>query len=157
MSYSSIENKKKPFYQKGLQFECLKCGKCCSGFPGFVYLSIEDIKEICSFLDLDNKQFISRYTRTVHIFRQKRLSLIEKSGYDCIFWDRSEKLCTIYPARPYQCKSYPFWKSNLVSEREWKKVQDFCPGVNRGRVYSREEIESFLKKTPDYDAGNYNF
>jgi len=148
------EDHNEPFYNQGLQFECLKCGNCCSGFPGFVYLSHDDINTICNFLGIDNEQFVVKYTRPVHLFGQKRLSLTEKPDYDCIFWDRREKLCTIYKARPYQCRSYPFWKSNLISEREWKRVENFCPGINRGRVYSTDEIERFLKETPDYNLKN---
>ena len=142
-----------PFYSRGLQFECTRCGKCCTAYPGFVYLSEHDIDSIAKFLKLNKGSFISRYTRRVEIFHEPRLSLIEKPPFDCIFWD---SLCTIYPVRPYQCRSYPFWKRNLVSEREWEKVGNICPGINRGRVHSRVEIDWWIRNTPPYNCEQFS-
>jgi len=140
--------KDEPFYRSGLQFECTKCGKCCTGFPGFVYLSEDDIESIAKFLKMDKGSFIQKYTRNIHVFEEPRLSLIEKPPYDCIFWN---KVCTIYPVRPYQCRSYPFWKRNLISCREWEKVRNICPGTGRGRVHSSAEIDAWLRNTPSYN------
>jgi Fe-S-cluster containining protein len=64
-----------------------------------------------------------------------------------VFW---KTLCTIYEARPYQCRSFPFWKRHLVSSREWEKVGDRCPGINRGKLHTASEIEGFAQGTPDY-------
>jgi len=141
-----------PFYKDGLQFECTKCGNCCTGFPGYVYLSVKDIYSIAESLKLDKVSFLKKYTRTIHVFGEKRLSLIENPPYDCIFWD---KICTIYNVRPYQCRSFPFWKRILVSYREWEKAAHNCPGMNRGKVHSREEIECLLRNTPPYDTAGF--
>lgn len=142
----------KPFYEKGLQFECTRCRKCCTGFPGYVYLSETDIKNISEFLQTDKEGFIKRYTRIVHVFHEERLSLIEKVDYTCIFWD---KICTIYPTRPHQCRTYPFWKRYLVSAREWNKAHEFCPGINRGRLHTKSEIEHFAGDIPNYDISKF--
>jgi Fe-S-cluster containining protein len=136
------------FYRNGLQFECLKCGKCCTGEPGYVWLSSGDITAISIFLGIEKGLFLKKFTRTVQFFGEMRCSLIEKSDNACIFWD---KLCTIYPARPYQCRSFPFWKRNLISKREWDKTAWRCPGINRGRIFSEKEIETLLENTPDYN------
>ena len=147
------EEKSTSFYEKGLQFECLKCGKCCSGYPGYVYLSETDIERLSAFLHVDRTKFLEKYTRLVRVFHEQRLSLIEKFPYDCVFWD---KTCTIYPARPHQCRTYPFWKRYLVSRREWNKIAEFCPGINRGKVYSREEIDALIKTTPRYNILHFS-
>jgi Fe-S-cluster containining protein len=139
-------------YEKGLQFECTRCGKCCTGFPGFVYLSEPAVKLIADFLDETVERFLIKYTKTVSIFHENRLSLIEKSNYDCIFWD---KICKIYPVRPYQCRSYPFWKKHLVSKREWDKAGRFCPGINRGKVHSKNAIDDLIRNVPDYNIENF--
>ena len=146
-------SKEVPFYKKGLQFECIQCGKCCTGYPGFVYLSETDIKSISEYLHCDKRGFIKKYTKTVRYFYEERFSLNEKSNYDCIFWD---KICTIYPSRPHQCRTYPFWKRNLVSEREWNKTAKFCPGINRGQLYSFEEILMLSTKVLNYDIGRFD-
>ncbi|HEB31252.1 MAG TPA: YkgJ family cysteine cluster protein [Spirochaetes bacterium] len=139
--------KKARFYVKGLQFECTKCGKCCTGFPGFVYLSESDILSITKYLKENIGRFLIKYTKNVSLFHENRYSLIEKPNYDCVFWD---SLCTIYPARPYQCRTYPFWKKHVVSEREWEKAGKFCPGINRGIVHSKDLIENFVQNIPGY-------
>jgi Fe-S-cluster containining protein len=135
------------FYSDGLQFECTQCGKCCTGAPGFVYLSDFDEARISEFLNVHEQSFLREYTRTVTIFGERRRSLTERPNYDCVFW---KKTCTIYPVRPYQCRSYPFWKRNLVSNREWLKVGSKCPGIDRGRLHSAEEIERCITCTPVY-------
>jgi Fe-S-cluster containining protein len=140
------------FYSRGLQFECLKCGNCCTGAPGFVYLSQADIASIANFLQKDYRSFIHQYTRVVRVFGERRLSLTERSNYDCVFW---QKICTIYESRPYQCRSFPFWKLHLVSSKEWEKAARRCPGMNRGAVYTEEMIEELLQGIPDYNLDRF--
>ena len=142
-----------PIYEKGLQFECTRCGKCCTGFPGFVYLSEPTIVSIAEYLNESINRFMIKYTKTVSVFHEKRFSLIEKPNYDCIFWD---DLCMIYPVRPYQCVAYPFWKRHLVSKREWEKAARFCPGINRGTVHSKSVIEELVQNVPDYDIRKFS-
>ena len=35
-----------PWYREGLRFECIRCGGCCTGFPGTVRVTNEEIEEI---------------------------------------------------------------------------------------------------------------
>jgi Fe-S-cluster containining protein len=69
------------------------------------------------------------------------LSLKEKANFDCVFWEGG---CAVYSSRPLQCRTFPFWKNNLLSVRAWKSLS--CPGINRGELHSREAIESRLEK-----------
>jgi Fe-S-cluster containining protein len=141
------------FFNTGLKFECTKCGKCCSGFPGYVYLSEEEVMHIANHLMSEASQFTKKYTKFVHILGQLRLSLIEKPPFDCVFYENG---CMIYKARPYQCVSYPFWRRHIVSQREWNKLGEFCPGINRGILHSKEEIEGLLNNVPDYNVMNFS-
>ena len=38
--------------------------------------------------------------------------------YDCVFLkedpERGRKTCSIYPVRPLQCRTWPFWPENLA-------------------------------------------
>lgn len=43
-----------------------------------------------------------------------------QDGPACVFWEEG---CTVYPVRPPQCRSFPFWEG--VSEEELR----LCPGV----------------------------
>ena len=141
------------FCNNGLRFKCTGCGHCCTDEPGFVYLSEKDIKNIANFLGIDIPSFIKKYTIIVWIYGEKRLSLKEKDNYDCIFFEN--KRCIIYPVRPYQCSSYPFWRNNLKSKESWNRVAEECPGVNKGKFYSKLEIENVLSNTPDYNVENF--
>ena len=63
---------------------------------------------------------------------------------DCVFLvpTATGRGCAIYPVRPNQCRTWPFWSSNLVSIDQWNFAAQKCPGINRGRWYSFEEIEA---------------
>ena len=137
------------FYEQGLHFKCTGCGSCCGGAPGFVYLSEEDIINISEYLRIDKISFIKKYTIIVRIFGEKRLSLREKSNYDCIFL--KDESCLIYQIRPYQCSSYPFWKKNVESEKSWHNVTRECKGVNNGKLYTKEDIDKIISETPNYN------
>ena len=93
---------------------------------------------------LDARTFLERYCREVKIGGIPRVSLIEKWNYDCIFWEKDG--CSVYCNRPMQCRSYPFWSGNLVSRRGWEQLKSSCPGVGRGRIHSRREIEGWIRK-----------
>ena len=66
---------------------------------------------------------------------------LEHNAEHCVFFDTENKGCQIYGARPIQCRTWPFWDSNLKSEKAWKETCEECPGSGNGKVYSLEEIE----------------
>jgi len=67
---------------------------------------------------------------------------------DCIFLRTIEgkKRCVIYPVRPKQCRTWPFWSENLAGPNAWNKAAIKCPGINRGKLYSLQEIERIRKQ-----------
>ena len=130
------------FYENGLNFECTQCSKCCRFDPGYVFLSYDDLDRLISYLNLSETEFIEKYCRKVNMGDSNRLSLIEKSNFDCIFWKNGG--CEIYEARPLQCRSYPFWKPFLVDKKSWDSESLSCPGMNQGRLVSKETIEKWL-------------
>ena len=77
-----------------------------------------------------------------------RYSLIEKPGGDCIFWDKSAG-CTVYPARPVQCQTWPFWPENVETPEDWDRVRSVCPGSGHGRLYTVDEIVSSISRHED--------
>ncbi len=134
---------KNPFYHDGLHFTCTRCSACCRFDPGFVFLSETDVKRLASALDMTYTQFIDVYCRWIPAGGgYEQLSLKERSNYDCIFWKDG---CTVYEARPLQCRTYPFWSSIVLSEESWKTVRAECPGIDQGEWHSKEEIEDQLK------------
>ena len=126
-----------PWYQSGLAFECTRCGACCTGAPGFVWVDEAMIADLAAFLGMEPTAFSKKYVRRVG----DRYSLVERPGGDCIFWSKDVG-CTVYPARPVQCRTWPFWDENLASPADWKGGSGAAvPGVGRGRVfYGMDEI-----------------
>lgn len=126
-----------PWYQDGLAFECTRCGACCTGAPGYVWVNAEEIARLAEYRGETVEQFSRVFVRRVGA----DFSLIEKPGGDCIFWDRRTG-CTVYPVRPVQCQTWPFWPENIATPDDWSRVERVCPGSGRGRVYGVEEIRA---------------
>ena len=93
----------------------------------------EEIESLRGFLGLSLEEFGQRYLRKVGT----RYSLIEKANGDCVFYARG---CTVYAARPHQCRKFPFWSENLRSREAWKEAGEECPGMDHGRLYPVEEV-----------------
>ena len=132
-----------PFYSKGLRFECTRCSKCCRFTPGFVFLSKKDLDRIARTLKTSPSEVRKHFCRVVKIGEIRKLSLVEKTNLDCIFWENGK--CSIYEGRPLQCRSYPFWSSNLFSQRAWDNAALSCPGIGQGTVHNQSTIEGWLK------------
>ena len=39
-----------PWYKDGLQFTCTQCGDCCTGAPGVVWVTDDELREIADYL-----------------------------------------------------------------------------------------------------------
>jgi Fe-S-cluster containining protein len=129
-----------PWYRDGLRFRCTQCGKCCTGQPGYVWVDEAEIAEIASLLGEPVEQARELYTRRVMGGR----SLREKVNHDCVFYDR-RRGCTIYTVRPRQCRTWPFWQSNVDTPEAWQETCEACPGAGRGELISAEEITQRLQ------------
>jgi len=92
------------------------------------------------------EQFWSEYTKRIG----RRVTLIEKPNYDCIFLERVEgkARCRIYPVRPKQCRTWPFWKLNLASPDTWNDQVHRCPGINRGPLHEAQKIQEQVDGSP---------
>lgn len=127
-----------PWYKDGLQFQCTGCGECCTGAPGYVWVNKDDIAKMAAEVGLDTAVFEARYVREVG----KRKSLREHpTTYDCVFLDGDSRKCNVYGARPRQCRTWPFWDSNIRTPESWAQTCEVCPGSGKGRLYQLEEID----------------
>lgn len=132
-----------PFWADGIRFECQSTGRCCTsrGTYGYIYLTLSDRKRMAKHLGLATREFTRRYCdKTDGHFHLKAPEA------DCCFLDG--KRCTVYEARPAQCRTWPFWPENL-NARTWSRdVVTFCPGVGKGRLYTAEEIRELRDQDP---------
>src|SRR5436309_15667037 len=85
-----------PWYQDGLRFRCTRCGHCCTGAPGYVWVNDEELAAIAEFRGENLDETRGLYSQAVD---GRRRSLREKANGDCVFYDRQQG-CTIYPVRP---------------------------------------------------------
>ena len=143
---------KNTWYDEGLSFECTQCGNCCTGPTGYVWFCDEEAETMAGHLGMELEDFLKQYARKV----DGRWSLGENwnkqiHGYDCVFLRRDETgkaLCGIYPVRPAQCRTWPFWPENLRSSRSWQRTAHTCPGMNHGNFYPAEKIRIIRDQTP---------
>jgi Fe-S-cluster containining protein len=136
-------NDASPWYRDGLAFACTRCGHCCTGAPGFVWVDGDEIARLAGPMDLTPEAFAAKFVRRVG----HRLSLIEHRNGDCVFWDRASG-CTVYEGRPDQCRTWPFWERNVHSPEAWVEVGRGCPGVGRGQLVAADEITALLPRGP---------
>lgn len=137
-------NRHSPWYAGGLRFTCTQCGNCCSGAPGYVWVTAREIKAIAGRLEMTVAAFERRYVRQV----DSRTSLTERRDGDCDFLrrlDDGRAICAIYEDRPSQCKTWPFWDENLESPHAWAVASSDCPGMNNGTIHPLTVIQAALK------------
>lgn len=132
----------RPWYHKGLRFECTQCGACCSGEPGYVWVEEEEIDAMAKAMEISVEKFESQFVRRVGV--QK--SLREYPDGDCILLDPEERTCMVYEGRPIQCRTWPFWDSTVETKKAWKETCQECPGAGKGKLYSLDQIEYERKK-----------
>jgi Fe-S-cluster containining protein len=126
-----------PWYHKGLNFTCSQCGDCCTGAPGYVWVNKAEITALAQRFDMDEESFEETYVMQVGI----RKSLKEFPNGDCVFFDGKKRKCTVYENRPRQCRTWPFWDSNLRSPEAWAETCEICPGSGKGKLHQLDSIE----------------
>lgn len=131
-----------PWYREGLRFECTACGKCCTGVPGYVWVTEAEIERMARHL----RQPVERFTRQ-HVRRVgKRLSLVERRNGDCILLQDGR--CRVYAVKPTPCTTFPFWDGPLADEASWKETAQRCEGIGRGALYPLADIERLRAGDP---------
>ena len=131
------------FYLTGLRFECQGDGKCCvtRGEYGYVYLSFNDRKRLAAHFGVSLSVFNQKY-----VIKEDGWYRLRYEGRDCPFLIRTR--CSVYEARPWQCRTWPFWSENM-NPAVWEEIAAYCPGIGKGRLYSAEEISRILTRKQD--------
>ncbi len=135
---------KTPWYAGGLAFECVQCGRCCEGpEEGYVWVTTDEIVAIADYLRVPEDQVRKKYVRRV---AAGQYSLVERrDNRDCVFLRAAEggrRRCAIYPVRPVQCRTWPFWPTNLVNADMWAQAGLRCKGINCGELIPFDDIEA---------------
>jgi Fe-S-cluster containining protein len=128
------------WYQEGLRFRCTRCGDCCTGEPGHVWVNAEELQTIAELRGQPVAEVVGLYTRV----GSRGRTLREKVNGDCVFFERGQG-CTVYSARPRQCRTWPFWHSTAGTPRAWEETKAVCPGAGHGDLIPAEEITRRIK------------
>jgi hypothetical protein len=135
--------------KNSFSFDCTKCGKCCYG-PGNVYFSQKDCINIKKYLKLNEDQWNQLAQRIFH--KNQNGIYIHKTYNKCYFLDDKNR-CRIYPIRPLQCRTFPFWPSYFSKLKELENLIHSCPGSKlvdfqkNAKTYSVDEIVYYCNKT----------
>jgi Fe-S-cluster containining protein len=106
--------------------KCAACeGKCCTGESGYIWLTPDEMVKIAKYLQMELEDFKSTYLRKVRYRYSLKEQLVGES-YECIFFDTAAKNCAIYPVRPTQCATFPFWD---YFKDHIEEVVEECPGI----------------------------
>ena len=127
-----------------MKFDCSKCpGYCCS--HGSIAVTDHDIRRLARHFDITERTARRRFTYTYttggvseQILRHHKDTIYKTV---CRFFDREQRRCTVYAARPYVCRKYPYgntcgYYGFLKFERAHQDDDQFIPTV-RIRVAPR--------------------
>ena len=128
----------------GLRFECQPgCTACCEQ-KGFVNLTEADIPRAAQFLGMTPAAFERKYVfrtknrRRLRVPRDSQCSFLRDGG------------CSIHPAKPTQCRVFPFWPELVESRQEWRRTARYCPGMGKGPLI---QIEAAKELAAEMRAG----
>ena len=133
----------KEIFKKGINFKCQGSSNCCvsRGSYGYVYLSKKDLINIAKYLNVSINLFKKKYCE----YSDGYLHLKEMNiNGNCQFLEN--KKCSIYTARPMQCRTWPFWKENMNIKKWNEELINFCPGIGKGKLISASMIQKKINR-----------
>lgn len=119
------------------RFACHRCGNCCSGGAGYVWLEDGEEARLANALGLSTDAFEALHVRTAIDPRtgELRRALRERAGEGgaehggpCTLLE-GKNTCTAYSARPRHCATFPHWPSVLADARAFESARATCPGI----------------------------
>ncbi|MCL4430736.1 MAG: YkgJ family cysteine cluster protein [Epsilonproteobacteria bacterium] len=105
---------------------CASCGgNCCTGESGNIFVSVTEITAIAKLLGMEEGEFRRTYLRK-EVYRYSLKEKVVNGSHDCVFFNRLQNGCSIYQARPLQCRTFPFWD---YFRHRIDELKAECPGI----------------------------
>jgi Fe-S-cluster containining protein len=119
----------KRWFDKSLSFACTSCGRCCKSRNTRVYVNPSEVEELATHKSTTVPDFLHKYTSMVTDARGRVLTTLvgHPTLQQCVFLEGNK--CSVYEARPTQCRTYPFWPQNLIGPAEWRAEAANCEGI----------------------------
>src|SRR5271169_5416748 len=122
-----------------MRFSCQPgCTRCCTQ-KGWVYLSVEDVPRLAAFLGMSPGEFQRRY-----VYSTKRTLRLRIRQGQCPFLKANG--CSVHPAKPTQCRVFPFWPELIEDKKELAETAQWCPGIGKGDVVLVETLEQSARE-----------
>lgn len=131
------------------RFDCHRCGHCCTGGEGHVWLEDGEVLAMAEAKGMDPAAFERLHVRTVPDPREPsrlRRSLRETdegSGGRCTLLEGANH-CSVYTARPSHCRTFPYWLSVMETEDGFEAARATCPGI-RPEPDAAMQAEAFAR------------
>ncbi len=110
---------------------CSTCdGNCCIGESGYIWINDGEINALSKYLKITTNELKAKYLFMVNNKYSIKEKLLSKNNYACAFFDVDKKQCSIYKARPSQCRSFPFWEYFKQNVDELKQE---CPAIKSNK------------------------
>jgi hypothetical protein len=92
----------------------------------------------------------ARFERKYVYRTRNRMRLRVPRGAHCHFL--RDGGCGIHPAKPAQCRIFPFWPELVDHPRAWAKTARYCPGIGTGPLIqiksARAQAEEMRQEHP---------
>lgn len=107
-------------------FRCQRSGYCCRVGTGRVWLKEGEAEAMAGELGMGEQGFADRHLVAV----DGRISLRERADGRCVLLEGSCH-CTVYSARPQQCRDYPDWPILRDDPAAFERAAAYCPGIQQ--------------------------
>lgn len=106
---------------------CSSCeGNCCIGESGYIWINQQEIKRLSDLLKISIDEVKTKYLKKINYKYSIKEKQLSTDNFACVFFNTDLKQCSIYDARPNQCRTFPFW--DYFKENE-KEVYEECPAI----------------------------
>ena len=107
--------------------KCATCeGNCCIGESGYIWITMQEIDTLAQYLNITTQECFDKYLLKYGYKFSIKEKKISKNNFACVFFDLDKKQCSIYEARPTQCRTFPFWEHFKTNIDE---VVQECPAI----------------------------
>ncbi len=112
------------------RFQCRRSGRCCQVRGGVAWVSEEEQVAIAEFKQVTYEEFHATHVRELPdpATGQIRQALRDRADGACCLLDGANE-CSVYEARPTQCRDFPFWDSVTGDPHGFERARAVCPGI----------------------------
>lgn len=118
------------------RLDCIKCPSLCCRMAGYVEVSKYDIRRLAKHLGLTVEEFEAK-----HIVEKTRRSKRIKAEFDTCQFLGADRRCTVYQARPTDCRGYNCWEHEDETVYKYARFLQIPVGKLR-KIEEKEQAEA---------------